>query len=135
MQEATRIAMAYKTAIDTANLPTLGIHGMKGKYALQDLAKLDSNLYINAKAMENILGEIHRSASEFRYTGGRETKPADTPSGNTSQAARQPTPPAPPAAAFKPAAAQPPNPPFAGAVFGTGAQGTGWYPPSAGGTK
>jgi hypothetical protein len=88
-------ALAYQTAASLANLPAVGIHGVRGKYALEDIAKLDSNLYLNPEAMKAVLGEIHRSASEFARTGGRDIKTnADgaQPAGNTSQAARVPSP-------------------------------------------
>jgi hypothetical protein len=64
-------AIAYKAAINLANLPAVGIHGVRGKWALDDLKELDSNLYLNPESMSNVLAEIHRSASEFAPMGGR----------------------------------------------------------------
>lgn len=103
-------AMAYMTAINLANLPALGIHGLKGKYALEDLAKLDSDLWTNPEAMRNILTEIRRSASEFSLAGGRNI-PANVQGGGAAAgpaAAAQPA--AQPAAAAGPAAAAPAAP-------------------------
>jgi hypothetical protein len=65
-------ALAYLTAINLANLPAVGIHGVRGRWALEDLSKLDSDLYHNKDAMQNVLDEIRRSASEFSPAGGRQ---------------------------------------------------------------
>ena len=64
--------MDFVTDMHLANLPAVGIHGVKGKYAVEDLAKLDSDLYTNAEAMGRILSDIHRSAQEFSASGGRQ---------------------------------------------------------------
>ena len=86
-------AMAYLTAINLANLPAVGIHGVRGKYALEDLSKLDSNLYLNADSMRNVLSEIHRSASEFKGAGGRQMDTPPAPANQPNQPTQQNTPP------------------------------------------
>jgi hypothetical protein len=80
-------ARAYQTAINLANLPALGIHGIRGKYALEDLSKLDSDLYTNKAAMANVLSEMHRSVDEFSNAGGRkiQTAPASGAGGGQSK--------------------------------------------------
>lgn len=65
-------AKQFQAAINTADLPTVGVHGVKGKYAVEDLKKLDSELYTNPQSMELILGEIQRSLQEIARTGGRD---------------------------------------------------------------
>ena len=79
-------AMDYLTDIQLANLPAVGIHGVRGKWALEDLSKLDSNLYLNQDSMRNVLNDIHRSASEFGDMGGRRTggPAAPSPAGGTT---------------------------------------------------
>jgi hypothetical protein len=74
-------ALKYQAAINLANLPAVGIHGVRGKYALEDIGKLDSNMYLNPEAMKGVLGEIRRSASEFADAGGRQMRnpPAKPP--------------------------------------------------------
>jgi hypothetical protein len=123
-------ALAYQTAITLANLPAAGIHGVRGKWAIEDLAKYDSDLYNNAESMRRVLGEIHRSASEFKGMGGRVLDEA-APAGNTDAAARAPDP-----AAGAPVTAGsqfealpvPPNEPVQpGKHYGKGPKGTGWY--------
>lgn len=74
-------AMKFLATIQLANLPAVGIHGVRGKWALEDLQKLDGNLYLNADAMRGVLGEIHRSASEFQYMGGRQPSVPKIPAG------------------------------------------------------
>lgn len=64
-------AIKYQAAIQLANLPAVGIHGVRGKWALEDLNKLDGNLYLNPESMKGVLGEIHRSAGEFQKMAGR----------------------------------------------------------------
>ena len=76
-------AQAFMTAITLAQLPLVGIHGVRGKYAVEDLAKLDSNLYNNVDSMRNILSEIHRSAQEFADSGGRKKETATPAPGGT----------------------------------------------------
>jgi hypothetical protein len=71
-------AVKFLSAITLANLPLIGIHGVRGKWAAGDLEKLDGNLYLNADSMGNVLTEASRSASEFEKMGGRrqqETSP------------------------------------------------------------
>ena len=64
-------ALKFQAAITLANLPAVGIHGVRGKWAIEDLDKLDGNLYLNPESMQGVLGEIHRSASEFQSLAGR----------------------------------------------------------------
>lgn len=64
-------ALRYQAAIELANLPAVGIHGVRGKWAIEDLNKLDGNLYLNPESMGGALSEIHRSASEFQKLAGR----------------------------------------------------------------
>lgn len=64
-------AADFYTAINLANLPAVGIHGVRGKWALQDLHTLDGNLYRNPESMANVLDDIYKSASEFRETANR----------------------------------------------------------------
>jgi hypothetical protein len=64
-------ALKFYAAKNLANLPAVGVHGVRGKWALQDLDKLDGNLYLNAEAMTGVLGEIKRSVSEFQRLGAR----------------------------------------------------------------
>lgn len=71
-------ALRYQAAINLANLPAVGIHGVRGQWALEDLAKLDGNLYLNKDAMAAVLSEIHRSASEFQKLAGRRTEASST---------------------------------------------------------
>jgi hypothetical protein len=128
-------AMAYLSAINLANLPAVGIHGVRGRYALEDLKKLDSDLYTNADSMTNVLNEIHRSVSEFAPGGGRQLPTpgggtgggaaSTSATGNTSQAAVAG--PATGGANFK-AMTPPPNEPAqTGKVYGMGPKGLGWY--------
>ncbi len=66
-------AIDYLTDIKLANLPAVGIHGVRGKYALEDLDKLDGNLYLNPESMGSVLTDIRRSATEFKGSGGRQS--------------------------------------------------------------
>ena len=89
-------ALRYKTAVSLANLPAIGIHGVRGKWAMDDLANLDSNLYRSPQTMAGILDEIHRSAQEFAPAGGRVS--ASTPATPAAQPAAAATPASQPAA-------------------------------------
>lgn len=64
-------ALAFQAAITLANLPAVGVHGVRGKWALEDLQKLDGNLYENPDAMKNVLDTVSGSVNEFRDAGGR----------------------------------------------------------------
>lgn len=64
-------ARRFMAAKSLANLPAIGIHGVRGKWALQDLDNLDGTLYQSPESIGGILDEIHRSASEFRNLAGR----------------------------------------------------------------
>jgi hypothetical protein len=64
-------ALRFYAAKNLANLPAVGVHGVRGKWALQDLDKLDGNLYLNAESMTGVLDEIHRSVSAFRDLAAR----------------------------------------------------------------
>lgn len=64
-------AVDFQADIRLANLPAVGVHGVRGKWAIEDLAKLDGNLYLNAESMGAVLGDISRSAGEFADSGGR----------------------------------------------------------------
>lgn len=64
-------AIKFQAAITLANLPAVGIHGVRGQWAIEDLDKLDGNLYLNADSMSNVLNTIERSAGEFAELGGR----------------------------------------------------------------
>lgn len=68
-------AHKFQMAITQANLPLAGIHGVRGKYAVDDLAKEDSDLYHNADAMGEILDEATRSATQISQSGGRKIAP------------------------------------------------------------
>jgi hypothetical protein len=85
-------ALAFQTAVNLANLPAVGIHGVKGKWALEDLSKYDSNLWLNHDSMGRVLGEIHRSVKGFALAGGRDI-PGTAPEagGGTQQPGQQPT--------------------------------------------
>ena len=96
-------ANAFRTAITLANLPAVGVHGVKGRWALEDLGKLDSDLYKNPQSMQNVLAEIHRSSEEFRDSGGRQKEnptptPTPTPAAAAAPAAAQQQPNTPPPA-------------------------------------
>lgn len=77
-------AIDYMADIRLANLPAVGIHGVRGKWAIEDLSKLDSNLYLNADSMTRVLDDIHRSATEFKSMGGRQVEAAQ-PTGISEQ--------------------------------------------------
>lgn len=64
-------AVDFLAAKTLANLPAVGIHGVRGKWALQDLDKLDGNLYLNADSMRNVLSDVHDSAKQFQNVAGR----------------------------------------------------------------
>jgi hypothetical protein len=64
-------ARRFLAAKSLANLPAVGVHGVRGKWALEDLDKLDGNLYQSADSMRGVLEEIHRSASEFKDLADR----------------------------------------------------------------
>lgn len=64
-------AIRFLAAINLANLPAVGIHGVRGKWALEDLQKLDGNLYLNSQSMREVLNTINNSAGEFGKLGGR----------------------------------------------------------------
>jgi hypothetical protein len=86
-------ALAFQTAINLANLPAVGIHGVRGRWALEDLAKYDSNLWLNHDSMGRVLGEIHRSVNDFAPAGGRRPLGGATPppgGGTTQPNANQP---------------------------------------------
>lgn len=65
-------AQDFLTNITLANLPAVGVHGVRGKWALEDLGKYDSNLYLNAQSMERALNDIIRSSGDFAHMGGRQ---------------------------------------------------------------
>lgn len=67
-------AVKFQAAITLANLPAVGIHGVRGQWAVEDLDKLDGNLYLNPASMTNVLDQIDRSAGEFQKMGGRRTQ-------------------------------------------------------------
>jgi hypothetical protein len=62
---------AFQTAIQLANLPLVGVHGVKGKWALEDLSNLDSNLYRNPESMKEILDGAIQSVMDFQKLAGR----------------------------------------------------------------
>jgi len=64
-------AQSFLTLMSLANLPAVGIHGVRGKWALEDLSKYDSDLYNNADSMRAALNDIKASAQEFAPAGGR----------------------------------------------------------------
>ncbi len=64
-------ARSFQARMSLANLPAIGIHGVRGKWALQDISNLDSNLYTNAESMREVLNDIHSSAAKFRDVAGR----------------------------------------------------------------
>ena len=66
-------AQDYLSDVTLAGLPAVGVHGVKGKWALEDLNKLDSDLYNNPESMRRALNDIHDSVSEFADSGGRKT--------------------------------------------------------------
>jgi hypothetical protein len=71
-------AIDFQTKITLANLPAVGIHGVRGKWATEDLSKLDGNLYLNPESMKAVLGDISKSANEFKQSGGRQNMPSST---------------------------------------------------------
>ena len=95
-------AANFQMAMKLANIPTIGIHGVKAKWAADELTKLDSTFYTSPEAMTAVLGDIHDSLTNITQNGGR------LGSYNTGPAAA----PAAPAAA-KPAAAAPAQAPAA----------------------
>jgi hypothetical protein len=66
-------AIDFVTDMKLANLPAVGVHGVRGKYAIEDLSRLDSNLYLNKDSMGAVLTDIHRSTTEFSKSGGRQS--------------------------------------------------------------
>jgi hypothetical protein len=64
-------AKRFMAAKSLANLPLLGIHGVRGKYQLKDLDDEDGTLYQSAESMGETLEQFHRSASEFRDLADR----------------------------------------------------------------
>ena len=92
-------ALDYLSAINLANLPSVGVHGVKGKWALEDLSKLDSDLYTNAASMKRVLTNIHSSVEEFAKTGGRQV---ETPKPSGAAIAGEGNNPAAPAATAPP---------------------------------
>lgn len=132
MQGGDVDAARFEAAIRTANLPLIGIHGMRGQYALRDVENLDADLYRNPEALAGILDEIHRSAAEFGNRGGRPA-PARRGAAPTAAPPAVATPQAPAAAPhFTPDPVQPPRPAHVppGYVHGTNAQGQqGWSLP------
>lgn len=64
-------AHKFATAITLSNLPLVGIHNVRGKYAVDDLAKEDADIYHNADAMQSILDEATRAATQISQSGGR----------------------------------------------------------------
>ena len=78
-------AHKFQTAIKLANLPLVGIHAVRGKYAVDDLAKEDADLYHNADAMGEILDEATRAATQISRSGGRKLPAENTKQSNTPQ--------------------------------------------------
>jgi hypothetical protein len=75
-------AQDFLTNIALTNLPAVGIHGVRGKWATEDLGKYDSDLYLNSESMTRALNDIIRSSSEFGHLGGRRLEggaPANAP--------------------------------------------------------
>lgn len=64
-------AADFVADITLANLPAVGIHGVRGKWALEDLEKQDGTFYQDPAAMNAVLNDIDRSANEFKDMGGR----------------------------------------------------------------
>jgi hypothetical protein len=79
-------ARRFLAAKSLANLPAVGVHGVRGKWALEDLDKLDGNLYQSADSMRGVLEEIHRSASEFKDLADRPASIRGTAGGEAKQA-------------------------------------------------
>ena len=50
-------AVKFQAAITLANLPAVGIHGVRGQWAVEDLDKLHGNLYLNPASMTNVLDQ------------------------------------------------------------------------------
>ncbi len=118
VQQANSKQMA-KTIIDRID-PIMGAYrdNMKGQ---------DPKTQLTPRAVQTLrnMGLYDEAMSRLHPNG---QVPAQQP--NITQAARQPG----PAATFTPAPKQPTTPPpFPGAVFGTGPNGPGWYPPQTGG--
>jgi hypothetical protein len=93
-------AIQFQTAMNLANLPLIGIHGVRGRWAADDLAKTDSNLYLNPDSMREALDTAYNSANQIVTTrGGRPTEPGAPPAPGAPAAGA----PAPAAAAQPPA--------------------------------
>jgi hypothetical protein len=78
-------ARRFLAAKSLANLPAVGVHGVRGKWALEDLDKLDGNLYQSADSMRGVLEEIHRSASEFKDLADRPASIRGTAGGDQKE--------------------------------------------------
>jgi hypothetical protein len=78
-------AIDYLADVKLANLPLVGIHGVRGKYAIEDFEKLDSNLYLNADSMNFALTDAIRSSSNFMGMGGRVAISPQTVSGKSTK--------------------------------------------------
>ena len=102
-------AHKFATAIALANLPLVGIHNVRGKYAVDDLAKEDADIYHNADAMALILDEASNAATRISQGGGRKL-PARTAAAAAPAPAPAPAAPA-PAPAAPGATPQPQNAP------------------------
>jgi hypothetical protein len=88
------VAKDFQTQMTLANLPMVSMHGFRGRYGVQDLANLDSDLYTNPDAMRSVLSDLHTGATSISKDGGRhvpsELQKPTTQQTNVSQAAIQP---------------------------------------------
>jgi hypothetical protein len=74
-------AVQFQADITLANLPLIGIHGVRGQWAAADLDKLDSNLYLNKDAMGRVLDEASGSAKRIHENPRYKIQSDDSDSG------------------------------------------------------
>lgn len=64
-------ALDFQAASKLAGLPLVGIHGVRGKYAIEDIDNMTGDFWLSPDSMNGVLGELHRSAGEFQKLAGR----------------------------------------------------------------
>lgn len=64
-------ALRFQATSKLAGLPLVGIHGVRGKWAVEDFDNLTGDFWLKPESMNGVLDEALRSAREFQTLAGR----------------------------------------------------------------